>query len=335
MASWTHFIGAVSNATDVRDFVRWQSALNTHSPQSSEIKFLLFIFIALAALIWTAVMIAVLIAVLQRAHHHGDPLQVELNREHRAGAVIFSLSCLTVVLVLGLSFVSYSAQRSIFTDGGSGPLIRIIGHQWWWEVQYQGSPSEVFTTANEIRVPIGEPVTVQLETRDVIHSFWVPSLMGKMDLINGQQNQLQFTASHAGVYRGQCAEFCGLQHAHMAFEVVALSSSEYAKWRAGQIARAQPPADPEARDGQRLFSARGCALCHTIRGTSAGGRVGPDLTHLASRRTIAAARLPMTIGNLAGWIADPQHVKPGNLMPRVPLDGNELIAVTHYLGGLK
>lgn len=280
-------------------------------------------------------MAALLIAILRREREHRDPLWVDLALEHRAGTIIFALSCLTVVLVLGLSLISYFAQRSIFTKAAGGPVIRVIGHQWWWEVRYQGTPSETFTTANEIRVPVGEPVTVQLETRDVIHSFWVPSLMGKMDLITGQQNPLQFTASRAGVYRGQCAEFCGLQHAYMGLEVVALPSPEYAEWHAHQIAQAQLPADPQAQEGQRLFSARGCALCHTIRGTSAGGMLGPDLTHLATRRTIGAARLPLTIGNLAGWIADPQHVKPGNLMPRVPLRGEELIAVVHYLGGLK
>jgi cytochrome c oxidase subunit 2 len=190
-------------------------------------------------------------------------------------------------------------------------------------------------TANEIRVPVGQPVTINLETRDVIHSFWAPALAGKMDLINNQHNELQFTATKPGVYRGQCAEFCGLQHAHMGFEVVALERADYDDWIEAQRGSAKVPADPDSQRGEAIFLGRGCALCHTIQGTPAGGKLGPDLTHLASRRTIAAATLPLTPGNLAGWISDPQHIKPGNLMPSIPLNGPDLTALVHYLGSLQ
>ncbi|WP_369722239.1 c-type cytochrome [Bradyrhizobium sp. LLZ17] len=192
-----------------------------------------------------------------------------------------------------------------------------------------------FITANEIRIPVEQPVKVQLESADVIHSFWIPSLTGKMDLITGQQNEIQFTAKTPGVYRGQCAEFCGLQHAHMAFAVIALPQDEFKRWRDHENQSAVSPSDPLAKQGEQLFRARGCALCHAIRGTLAGGQLGPDLTHIGSRTTIAAGTLPLNSATLGAWLADPQHIKPGNLMPQMPLQSDELIAIHHYLEQLK
>lgn len=328
-------IGAPVAALLLTGCNQWQSALDPAAPQSAAIKSLFLIFLGVAAFVWTAVMLALLIALLRRKAPRPRPLEVDTGGERRAGQTIFGLSVATAVIVLALSVLSYLAQRTVFAKSADTPVIRVIGHQWWWEVRYEAEQDRTFTTANEIRVPVGRPVTVKLETADVIHSFWVPSLTGKMDLINNQDNDLQFTAAKPGVYRGQCAEFCGLQHAHMALEVIALPPDQYEDWRARQLHAAPVPSDPEAQRGAVLFRARGCAICHTIRGTPAGGRLGPDLTHLASRRTIAAGTLPFTPGNLAGWIADPQHVKPGNLMPPVQLESRDLNALVRYLGSLQ
>jgi cytochrome c oxidase subunit II len=313
----------------------WQSALHPAAPQSNEIYSLFLIFLGVAAFVWTAVMLALLVGLLRRKPGRENPLQTNANSERMAGGTIFGLSLATIGTVLTLSVLSYLAQRTVFAKAANNPVIRVIGHQWWWEVKYEGEPHQSFTTANEVRIPVGQPVAVKLETRDVIHSFWVPSLSGKMDQITGQENDLQLTATRAGVYRGQCAEFCGIQHAHMGFEVVAMPREQYEEWRTNQLKSAQPPQDSELQKGELVFRGRGCAVCHTISGTQAGGKLGPDLTHLASRRTIAAGTLPLTPGNLAGWISDPQHVKPGNRMPPVQLAGQELSALVRYLGSLQ
>jgi cytochrome c oxidase subunit 2 len=313
----------------------WQSALHPASPKSDEIHSLFLIFLGVAVFVWTAVMLALLIALIRRKPLRPNPLETSPAAETTAAQTIFGLSVATAIVVLGLSVLSYLAQRTVFAKDTSAPVVRVVGHQWWWEVKYEGNPDQQFTTANEIRIPVGRPVTVKLETRDVIHSFWVPSLGGKMDLINNQDNELQLTATKPGVYRGQCAEFCGIQHAHMGFEVIALPPDQYEDWRAKQVKSAQPPQDAELQKGETVFRGRGCAVCHTISGTPAGGKLGPDLTHLASRRTIAAATLPLTPGNLGGWISDPQHIKPGNRMPPVKLEGEELSALVRYLGSLQ
>jgi len=314
----------------------WQSAFDAQAAQSGEIKRILLIFIVVSSVIWIAVMLVLLFGLLRRRTLRERPLDFHEAFESRAGNVILIAGIATTVTVLALSVVSYGAQRTVFANDPAAVTVKVTGHQWWWEVQYQAdSPHLSFTTANEIRVPVGQPVTVQLESADVIHSFWVPSLTGKMDLVTGQQNTVQFTAKNPGVYRGQCAEFCGAQHAHMAFTVTALQPDEYGRWRDQQNQNARSPGDPLSIRGEQSFRGRGCALCHTIRGTLAGGQLGPDLTHIASRQTIAAGTLPRNTGNLAAWIADPQHIKPGNLMPKTSLRSDELIAIVHYLEQLQ
>jgi cytochrome c oxidase subunit II len=311
----------------------WQSALDTHAAESTEIKHLFFVFLGVAVAVWTAVMVMLVAALLRRRAQRPDPLDIDTNTERRAGVTIFTCAIATTVIVLILSVLSYLSQNTVFAKSHHPVSVEVIGHQWWWEIKYDGAtPDQGFTTANEIRVPVGVPVRVQLETRDVIHSFWVPSLNGKMDLINGQTNEIEFKADRPGVYRGQCAEFCGLEHALMAFEVIALPDDQYDAWRSQQVKPARV-ADQVA--GDIVFRSKGCALCHTIRGTSAGGKVGPDLTHVGSRQTIGAGTLPMTPGNLAGWIADPQHIKPGNKMPAVPLGSKDLNTLVSYLEALK
>jgi cytochrome c oxidase subunit 2 len=276
------------------------------------------------------------VAVMRRAHDRPDPLAIEAAAERRVLWVISALTYATAITVIVLALLSYFSQRVVFARPDDAIPIRVVGHQWWWEIEYGAqTPDRLFTTANEVHVPVGKPVTLTLETRDVIHSFWVPSLNGKMDLINNQENTLHFTAERAGMYRGQCAEFCGLQHAHMAALVIAAAAPEYEAWQAKQLEPAATPQTDEQRMGEVVFRARGCALCHTIRGTLAGGRLGPDLTHLASRNSLAAGTLPMTTAALGAWLSDPQHVKPGNYMPAARIDGAELIAVVSYLSNLK
>jgi cytochrome c oxidase subunit 2 len=202
-------------------------------------------------------------------------------------------------------------------------------------VRYDSNePSRVFTTANEIHIPTGQPVRLDLASTDVIHSFWVPELSGKTDVIPGQRNETWIEADRPGTYRGQCAEYCGLQHAHMALSVVAELPAQFDAWWAAQLQGAPAPQSQTAEAAQTDFVVH-CGICHTVRGTSAGGRLGPDLSHLMSRRTIAAGTLPNTPGYLSGWIADPQHVKPGNLMPILDLSGTQLSAIRDYLERLQ
>jgi cytochrome c oxidase subunit 2 len=203
-------------------------------------------------------------------------------------------------------------------------------------VEYLGpDPNQRFETANEIHIPVGRNVRLQLEGVDVIHSFWVPSLAGKQDLVPGRPNELVIRAERAGVYRGQCAEFCGMQHAHMAFFVIAEEPSAFEAWARLQRQDAATPSDAEIAAGRQAFLTKPCAACHVIRGTSADGKTGPDLTHVGGRKYIAAGLLETTRGSLAAWIADPQTLKPGNNMPAVPLEAAELRAISAYLASLQ
>jgi len=336
MPAWTRPAFVLLATSPLTACAGRQSALDPHGLQSDQIRRTLFIFLLVAAIVWIGVIITLVVGLLRRKRPFGQPLDLHRGFEERSGRVTLGLGIATTAVVLGLSLVSYAGQHTVFAKEDHPLILKIIGHQWWWEVRYEAdSPHESFVTANEIRIPTGQPVRLELESADVIHSFWVPSLTGKMDLITGQKNELQFTANNAGVYRGQCAEFCGLQHAHMAFAVLALSPDEFGRWREHENQSASDPSDPLAKQGAALFLARGCALCHSIRGTSAGGQLGPDLTHIGSRTTIAAGTLPLSPATLGAWIADPQHIKPGNFMPKMPLESDELIAILHYLEQLK
>ena len=209
--------------------------------------------------------------------------------------------------------------------------IEVTGQQWWWRVRYlSDKPSQVFDTANEIRIPTGEPVKIALRSRDVIHSFWIPALSGKTDVIPGQENTTWIEASTPGTYLGKCAEYCGVQHANMALQVVAEAPDKFEAWRRDQLQSAAAPKTDDVKAGLVAFERR-CAACHTVRGTEAGGVFGPNLSHLMTRATLADGTIPNSGGYLAGWIADPQHIKPGTRMPRVGLAGNELQAITKYL----
>jgi cytochrome c oxidase subunit 2 len=210
--------------------------------------------------------------------------------------------------------------------------IDVIGHQWWWEVHYPGSPA---VTANEIHIPVGTRVNVVATTADVIHSFWVPQLARKIDEVPGRNNRVLLFASRPGRYRGQCAEFCGFQHANMSLFVIAQSRAAYRAWLSNMSALAPKPTSATARAGEKVFMANQCASCHEIRGTSARGLVGPDLTHLASRRTLAAAEIRNTPAELRAWIASPQMIKPGSRMPDLGLSPTQYNEIAAYLEGLR
>jgi cytochrome c oxidase subunit II len=216
--------------------------------------------------------------------------------------------------------------------GSTQMTIEVGGHQFWWEARYPGTG---VVTANELHIPVGTRVRAVVTTADVIHSFWVPELNRKIDMIPGRRSSIVLDAEHAGVFRGQCAEFCGLQHAHMSFLVYADPPARFRAWLAAQERPAAAPGGGLAARGRHVFLSEPCADCHTIRGTSADAKVGPDLTHLASRETLAASTIPNELAALAEWIADPQHVKPGSLMPNVKLSRDELRALVAYLESLK
>lgn len=237
-----------------------------------------------------------------------------------------------VVLVpLTVMMLIVGERISPFT-GDDAMEIEIVGHQFWWEIRY---PETGAVTANEIRIPTNTTVRLRMESADVIHSVWAPQLGGKIDMIPGQTTYLDIDADEAGEYLGQCAEFCGLQHARMRFLVIAMDGDEFDEWLAAESAPAAEPTTDAAGRGAVVFDEVGCASCHTIRGTDAAGDLGPDLTHLAGRRTLGAATLPNERGHLAGWITDPQATKPGNLMPPTPLDADELLDLLAYLEGLE
>lgn len=240
-----------------------------------------------------------------------------------------------VILVLTFAFTIATENATAAPPRDPALSVQIIGHRWWWEVRYGADSSHSVVTANEIHVPIGQPVRLQLTSADVIHSFWIPLLAGKTDVIPGQRNVAWIQADTAGVYRGQCTEYCGLQHSNMAAFVVAEPPAQFARWLDTESREAIPPSDPEAAAGQAVFQRSTCATCHTIRGTEARGRVGPDLTHLASRMTIASGTLENTRGNLAGWIGNSQAIKPGNDMPVTTLSPADLLAILTYLETLK
>jgi cytochrome c oxidase subunit 2 len=214
--------------------------------------------------------------------------------------------------------------------------IELVGHQWWWEARYKDADaSREFSTANELHIPVGRPVVVTLRSNDVIHSLWIPNLQGKKDLIPGRTATMRLRADRAGSYRGQCAEFCGLEHAMMALLVEAEPNERYEAWAARQRQPALEPKEASAQRGREVFLSKSCVMCHTISGTTANAKLGPDLTHLASRRTIASGMFPNNRGHLAGWIADPQSLKPGVNMPANALNPDDLQALLAYLETLK
>jgi cytochrome c oxidase subunit II len=250
------------------------------------------------------------------------------------------LNSWVVLIIVGLFVLagaSFWVDRKLAqTQDPNALQVRITASEWWWEVEYQDAdPSHTIITANELHLPVGRAARIELRSNDVIHSFWVPNLNGKTDLIPGRNNYSTITPRRAGLLRGQCAEFCGLEHAQMAMDVTVEDEAAFSRWKAAQLAPAHAPASPRELQGQQVFLSSTCASCHAIAGTDASGRIGPDLTHLASRRTLAAGALPLTPEALAGWIRQPHAAKPGTNMPATNLPPDQLAALVDYLMTLK
>lgn len=315
-----------------------QWALGPAGPQAGRIASLYWVFFWVSAVVY-AVTITFLIVALVKSLRRVDPdSSAERERSLASGVTIGAV--LTVLILFGLLFASVATGGAVGRFGDSNspkPLeIQISGHQWWWEITYSDpEPDKMIRTANEIHIPIGRPVLLRLATRDVIHSFWVPNLHGKRDLIPGRVNKYWIQADRPGVYRGQCAEFCGLQHAHMALDVVAEKPEDFDRWEKHQQTPAQEPQTPEQVRGREVFLSAPCVNCHAITGTDAYATIGPDLTHLASRPTLGAGTLINNHGNLAGWIINPQAIKPGAQMPPNAIRSDQLQDLLAYLESLK
>lgn len=279
-----------------------------------------------------AVVLLVVVATLAIALWGGPDLKRRLGREKAIwiGGVGFPVVVLSALLLWGLSLTA-----SLQPEGPRpGEMrVRITGEMWWWRIAYLDEQGRtIMADANELHIPAGKSVLLELDSADVIHSFWVPRLAGKMDMIPGRTNLLRIEADQPGTFGGQCAEYCGGPHALMGLAVVAHTPESFAAWRA---ARLTAPAPAPSR-GSELFLSSGCAACHTVRGTAANGLAGPDLTHVGSRRTLGAGILPNNIGTMAGWIGDSQSIKPGNRMPTYrQLTGEELSALADYMEALR
>jgi cytochrome c oxidase subunit 2 len=253
-------------------------------------------------------------------------------------ALVFGVVFFAALRTLARFPMDPAADRSgVVCAPGGKAQIEVVGHRWWWEVRYRlGDSTDHFTTANEIHLPVGVPIDLDLRSADVIHSFWVPRLHGKVDLVPGHRNQIRLEASRAGVFPGSCAEFCGLQHAHMRMLVIAEPPARFEAWLAAQRLPSRPAASDETRRGETLFATGPCAACHTVRGTPARASLGPDLTHLASRSTLAAGSLPNDIATLHAWVVDAPALKPGTQMPPLGMfSGGDLHALVAYLRSLE
>jgi len=288
--------------------------------------------LAWALLIGGTLILLVVLAALGIALWGGGALRRRLGGDRAIwlGGVAFPVVVLTALLIWGLSLTSHLQATA---PRGDEMRVRVTGEMWWWRVAYLDAGGRaIFNDANELHIPAGQPVLLELDSADVIHSFWVPQLAGKMDMIPGRRNLLRIQADKPGTYGGQCAEYCGGPHALMGFVVIAHTPESFAQWRAARLA----PPKPAGGRGAELFLSSGCAACHAIRGTAANGLVGPDLSHVGSRRTLGAGILPNNRGTLAGWIADSQTIKPGNRMPDYKqFSPEELNAVAAYLESLK
>jgi cytochrome c oxidase subunit 2 len=251
-----------------------------------------------------------------------------------SGGVAFPLVALTALTILSALSLNTLTRLERETTAET-MVVDVTGYQFWWDIVYEPRGAAI-RDANELYLPVGVPVRLRLRAADVIHSFWVPSIAGKLDMIPGRVNELTVMATKPGRYRGQCAEFCGVQHPRMAFEVVVLPEAEFRDWLAATKGEARDAARPELLRGRDLFVDTGCPACHEIRGVVTGGRLGPDLTRVGGRGALGAGMWRMNVGNLAGWIADVQGMKPGARMPSFDvLSGPDLRAIAAYLASLK
>lgn len=311
-----------------------QSALEPAGPVARMQLDLFNITLYISLFIFVVVGSALAYAVIRFRRKPGDGIPPQTHGNARL-EIIWTAVPIVLLLFMAVPTVRMSFELAA-APAGDNVQVRVIGYQWWWAVEY---PEHGFTTANEMRIPVGRPVEITLESADVIHSFWVPRLAGKVDVIPNRANTMWFQADEPGVYYGQCAEYCGTSHANMRFRVIALEPEEYDAWIASRTSsdvavQAAATGDLAAR-GHDLFMNGACAACHRIDGTPAQGTVGPDLTDFGSRLTLAAGMYDNTPDNLAAWIKDPKAVKPGALMPAIPMSDADIDALVAFLQALK
>jgi cytochrome c oxidase subunit II len=314
------------------------SALHASGVQSFRIAELFWSYFYIAVAVFAIVSLALALAI-GKARAPSDLPKRELPKPARAHRqrVIHAATLLTCITLVVMLYQSAATSRGLASLPTADAIrVNVKAHKWWWEFTYPASVAGTqFTTAYEMHLPVGRPVEIDLTSTDVIHSFWVPSLHGKRDAFPGRHSSLFIQANEVGRFEGQCAEFCGVQHANMRFAVVVESAQAFEAWAAHSLAPAPPPNDATKAQGLDVFLKSRCASCHTIGGTEALATAGPNLTHLASRRSIAMGTLPNTRGHLAGWIADPQSIKPGVAMPSTTLEPDDLRALLAYLESLR
>lgn len=328
-----------------------QSALEPAGSEAERIHILFWVLTIFCAVVFIGVAAAAALALIGNGRW----------RERLAGermiigaGIIFPIAALSLLLGYGIVVMSAGGRAAeaggglhlaadgqdvatgAAADAGGGLRIAVVGERWWWRVTYTTADGRRIKSANELRLPVGEPVPVELTSADVIHSFWVPKLAGKLDMIPGRINTLTLEVSEPGVSRGQCAEYCGGAHALMSFFVITMPADEFSAWLSREAAAAAEPDSEDEIQGHALFMTSGCGGCHTIRGAGARGTIGPDLTHVGSRLSLAAAVLPNEPGAFASWIRDSQHIKPENLMPPFGIfTEKELGQLAVYLQSLK
>jgi cytochrome c oxidase subunit 2 len=313
------------------------SALNPVGPRAEQIADLMLLFFAVSAVVY-AIVIAFFVYALMRARRRAAAMGPAslAQADKRARLAVAAGVVLTVLTLAGLASSDFIVGGMLKQPPRDPLRVLVTGHQFWWEIEYEDPvPSQRLRTANELHIPVGRPVQLILTSRDVIHSFWIPSAMGKMDLIPGRTTNEILHVSQPGTFTGQCAEFCGHQHSKMRLTLHAVPPEEFEAWKTRQLAPAHEPQTDMERRGQQVFMQSTCVMCHAIQGTQAGASVAPDLTHVAARRTLAAGALPNTPSDLAGWVLDPQRVKPGSNMPPSRLPPDDLSALVAYLMSLQ
>ncbi len=315
-----------------------QSVMGGDGVHGRDFAILFQIFLVVCGIFYLLVIGFLVAAIFRGRGRRQDGLPDEgKSRDGALGTALAGWMILVVSGLFGLTLASFLTDRSW---GRAAPdkaiQIELTANQWWWDVTYQDAiPGNIVRTANELHLPAGVPVHITLKSNDVIHSFWVPNLAGKQDLIPGRVTDILLLPTEEGVFRGECAEYCGTQHAHMALDVTVESPAEFQAWRRAQLAPPPEPTTPLTLAGYNYVTGRECSVCHNITGTPASGQIAPDLTHIASRRSIGAGTFPMSRGHLYAWIADPQGAKPGNYMPYIGLEPQELHAIVAYLETLK